>query len=488
MTQSGQGQEPHPPAARPAHEGVVLPAEGGGETWGAPAAGPTGGRPWDQPWGPAGSGPGTSAGQPEPYPGQPYQGQAYPAQPYPEQQDQGGQAYQGQTYPGQQPYPGQAGQGAAPPQQPGAYPQGGYAPVAQPLPPEAVPGDADATQYIPPVAAGAGPMPVPGERPEESTRFLGTGPLPSPQQSPAVSDADATQYIAPVPAQPSGAPYGIRPGSPDERQPPAEFDSLFRDDSGSTQQMPRLDAGAPQPAARHQAPPRQAHHQYQQPVAPQPSYEEPVRRRSSKVPVIAAVVVGCAVLGLGAGALLSGGGDEPEGGTDKTSVAAATSPASSGAPQPAADPARAQAEALDKLLADSNNSRDAVIRSVENIKKCQNLDQAAGDLRGAAEQRRGLVTRLQGLSIDKLPEHAALSAALTRAWQASASADDHYAAWGDQVKGKKGCKDGKARSTPRFAQGNEASGEATAAKQEAAGLWNGIAGKYGLTTRQPAQL
>ncbi|MDN3295037.1 hypothetical protein QWM81_13435 [Streptomyces ficellus] len=450
MTQSGQGQEPHLPAARPAHEGVVLPAEGG-ETWGAAAAGPAGGQPWGGSWGPPG-------GQQQ----QPQQPGAYGRQP--------------EAYPQQQP----------------------YGTVAQPLPPEVTPGsaaDADATQYIPPVAQGAGPMPMPmpapmpAENPAESTQYLGARQTAHQgHQAHAGPDADATQYIPPVPPQPSGAPYGIRPGTPGERQPPAEFDSLFRDEAaaGATQHMPRYEATAPhQQPHQHQAP--QAAAQPPQPYQGQDQYQEARRRRSSKLALIAGVVVGCAVLGLGAGALLSGGEEAPRTASDTTGVVAAGSP-TPGPSQEAADPARTQAEELDKLLADSSSSRDTVIRSVENIKKCQNLDQAVTDLRGAAEQRRGLVTRLQGLAVDRLPNNAELSSALTRAWQASASADDHYAAWAAQVKGKKGCKGGKARHTSETVRANAASGEATTAKRKAAALWNGIAGTYGLTPRQPTQL
>ncbi|QGV82742.1 hypothetical protein EIZ62_18610 [Streptomyces ficellus] len=439
----------------------MLPAEGG-EAWNtAGGAGPAGGRPWGGQWGPPG-------GHQQPLP---------PQQPGPYDQQPGPYGAHPGAYQQHQPQPPQH-------QQPPQY--------AQPLPPEAPAGgaDADATQYLPPVAAAGGapqpqprpqaqplPAPAPGESPAESTQFLGTGPAAAHAQ-----DADATQYISPVPPQPSGAPFGIRPGAPGDRQPPAEFDSLFRSDAPATQALPPVTDQAPHQQARQ---PYQPPQQYQD---PQP-YQEPAPRRSSKLPLIAAVVVGCAVLGLGAGALLSGGEGEKKGAPDKAGVAGASSPTpGSGASQAAPDPARTQAEALDKLLADSNNSRDTVIRSVENIKKCQGLDQAATDLRGAAGQRRNLVTRLQALSVDKLPSHTELSAALTRAWQASAAADDHYAAWAGEVKGKKGCKGGKARSTGQFAQGNRASGDATTAKQEASRLWNAIAGTYGLTPRQPAQL
>jgi hypothetical protein len=206
------------------------------------------------------------------------------------------------------------------------------------------------------------------------------------------------------------------------------------------------------------------------------------------VPVIAAVGIGIAVLGIGAGALLAGGGDD-DGGDGKTVAASASAPAQEEeSASPSADPARTQAVELDKLLADSGNSRSSVINAVADVKRCDNLAQAAKDLREAAKQRNQLVTRLGGIEVGRLPDHAALTTALTKAWQASASADDHYAAWADQTAGKKGCKKGQARVTGQTAAGNRASGVASAQKTEAARLWNAIARKYGLTERGPTQL
>lgn len=496
MTQSGQGDEQQLPAVRPAHEGVVLPSDGG-EPWtpGGAADGravPAGGQPWGQPWGPqdgAGQDPYGRQGQQPPY---------------------GASGQQGQ-YGGQDGY-GQGGydQGG---QQPPAYGQGQQQPYAQPLPPEAghgaAPGgDADATQYIAPIPAGPAPGGLPPENPAESTQFLGHAPQQGYQQPGAHAappahggpDADATQYIPPVPG---GAPYGIRPGAPGERQPPAEFDNLFRSDApeGATQQMPRFD-----PAQQHQAPqqpyqagppPQQSYQQQQQP--PQPPYSGPEdglpqdgdggrRKKSAAVPLIAAVVVGCAVIGLGAGALMSGGDDDDK--DAKQPVASASSPAASepAKEEPAPDPAKPQAEELDKLLADSNNSRAAVIGAVEKTKSCTDLDKAVSDLKGAAQQRRDLVTRLEGLTLDKLPNHDRLTAALTKAWKASASADDHYAAWARQAKSKKVCKGGHARTTSHTQQATVKSGEASTAKQQAATLWNSIAATYDLTKREATAL
>ncbi|WP_329251927.1 hypothetical protein OG223_23405 [Streptomyces sp. NBC_01478] len=350
--------------------------------------------------------------------------------------------------------------------------------------------DEGATQYIPPVVSGALPPEVPA------------GPMPQASHP----DAQPTQFLPPVPAQ-GGAPgYGARPGGPDDRQPPAEFDNLFRSDAGgeqpaaSTQQMPRFQQPprAEQPGYA-QAQPPYAQPQYGQQSYAQPSYVPPGQDggrgaaqgddgghggRRSRVPLIAGVGVGIAILGVGAGALLSGGGGK----SDANKTVAATSAATDGSSSAGTDAAKQQAVALDKLLADSGSSRASVISAVGNVKACDKLDDAASDLRDAATQRTELVTKLSQLTVDKLPGNAALTTALTNAWKASASADTHYAAWADQAAGKKGCKKGQARTTGQTAAGNAASGVASNQKVKAAALWNTIAKTYGLTQRQPTQL
>ncbi|MET7971493.1 hypothetical protein ABZW44_00160 [Streptomyces mirabilis] len=402
-------------------------------------------------------------------------------------------------------------QGGAVPQQ---QPQGGHAHAAA-LPPAV---DEGATQYIPPVPAAAEGAtqflpPVPAASAEGATQYIppvGPGALPpevpsGPLPQAAHPDAEATQYIAPVPAEHGMAQYGIRPGGPEDRQPPAEFDNLFRSAPGapsasegpaSTQQLPRFEAPAPHAPHTPHAP-----YAAQAPGMPgAPGGRAATRRGAaddggggrgggsrSRVPLIAAVGIGIVVLGIGAGAMLSGGGGD-SGKNDSSKNVSATAGATDGSSSSAADPAKAQAVALDKLLADSNNSRDSVIKAVENVKVCNNLDQAASDLRDAAKQRSELVTRLSGLSVDKLPNNAQLTAALNSAWQASASADNHYAAWADQVKDKKGCKKGHARSTGQRTAGDQASGTASAQKAKAARLWNSIASTYGLTRRTTTQL
>ncbi|MFI6940502.1 hypothetical protein ACIBI4_14615 [Streptomyces sp. NPDC050418] len=539
MTQSGQGPE----SERPAHEGVVLPADGGqpllpgqgadpssygqgaepllpGQGAADPAV-PAGGQPWGEPWGPeptpaAGQAwgapevPGAAAGAGGP--GSPggtggpgmdadatqyispvqAQAQAHAQPPFPPQQHAQPQAHahgQPQLQPQPQPQmqPDPHAQPPLPPQQ-HAQPQ-----HAQPSVDEA------ATQMIPPVMGGPGapgvPLPpqtppgaLPPEQSAESTYILGgqaaQPPVPpTAPVAPVAPDAQATQYLPPVPPAPTGAPYGIRPGAPEDRQPPAEFDSLFRSEpADSTQQMPRFEEPSRPRAASHQA----------------PAGGRAAARRGagggggngpSRNQILAVVGVGIAVVGIAAGGLIGLLGGDDDGGEKDPEPAAATAPAekSSSAP-PAVDPAKTQAQALDKLLADSNNSRDAVIRSVEAIKTCKNLGQAATDLRDAARQRTSLVTRLAQLKTDKLPQQQQLRDALNKAWKASASADNHYAAWADQVGQKKGCPKGQARATNQTRAANKASGDATNAKNEAAPLWNEIAEQWGLPNRTPQQL
>ncbi|NXY95309.1 hypothetical protein HYE82_13125 [Streptomyces sp. BR123] len=356
----------------------------------------------------------------------------------------------------------------------------------------AAPGyDEAATQYIPPVPAG----PAAPSHDEAATQYI--PPVPAGPGAPGHHEA-ATQYIPPVPAGPAAPSHDE---AATQYIPPVidGFDGLFRDgdglagSDGHTQQLPPVR----EPVLRQPRPypPRGQHPQQPFPqgapgqgqYAPPPE-PEPARR----VPpaVIGAVVIGLAVVGLGVGALLSDGKKQNN---DPAAAAAAPTPSAGTSAAAAAeapvDPAKSQAVQLDKLLADSNDSRSTVIKAVDDIKSCRNLGTAASDLRDAARQREELVTRLQDVKMDLLPNHARLSAALNKAWKASADADNSYAAWADDVAGdKKGCKDGRARSTDDAGDGNKSSAEATRAKESAATMWNTIAAKYNLTKRDKSQL
>ncbi|PJE97653.1 hypothetical protein CUT44_10955 [Streptomyces carminius] len=430
-------------------EGVVLPSNGG-EPWfpgrdepqEGRQPGPSAGQPWDRPWGP-----------------------------------------QAQT--GQPPQPGFQQQPPPPPEVPPAV--------------GAVPGPADETQVLPPFPAGdpvAGPArpahPAGGSGGADDTRRIRA------VGRDAERDVESTTVLRRLRA-PGGAPAGAAPQRPagaprvpGDRPTPADFDGLFRSgpqpgdrSADATQVLPPVSPAAAPPygGAGGRSGGYGGGHDPLGNAVPGGG-----RRGLPRAALVGLVVAGLVAAGLAAGAALGGGDDDPAEARPQTKASAPAKGAESAPASPTADPAKAQAEALDELLADSGASRSAVIRSVENIRKCEKLKQAAADLRDAARQRNGLVTRLDELEIDGLPDHRALADALTEAWRASAEADDHYAAWADQVAGKKGCRKGKARGTGRTAQGNRASGEATAAKKEAAGLWNPTARKYGLPERQFSEL
>ena len=117
-----------------------------------------------------------------------------------------------------------------------------------------------------------------------------------------------------------------------------------------------------------------------------------------------------------------------------------------------------------------------MVSAVESIKGCNKLPAAASDLNTAAAQRKALVTKLGALSVDKLPDHASLTDALTKAWQASSAADAHYASWAGQAQSNpKVCHGGHARITQETQAGDRESGTATIQKKRAVKLWNSIA-------------
>jgi hypothetical protein len=404
--------------------------------------------------------------------------------------------------------------------QPEAQPTAQAPSVAQPqtqpqtagvLPPPVAPAPpAEAPQYIPPANAPSGAGQQPGSMPPfndaDATQML-------PQQTGQARDSEATTMLrSPLPPEAGSAKAGqfgtgVSGHAQQRRQTPAEFDSLFRADPpagaaggdgspGTTQSLPLFDHAA----ARQNSAGPGAHAGHPRTAAPagpdgpgaKVGHGRAARRNADRGLVsrmtpgvlIGLGVVLVAALGMAAGAALSG---KDDGGDAGKSSAART--ADEKAKKSGLDPAvKTQAKQLDELLDDSNNSRTTVVTSVENIKSCKKLGQAASDLRAAAGQRNGLVARLGKLETDKIPSGEKLTSALTRAWKSSAAADDHYATWANQTSAKKGCKKGKARVTQHTGAGSRASGEATTAKKEAAGLWNPTASKYGLKERKYNQL
>ncbi|MER7707914.1 hypothetical protein ABTX81_34115 [Kitasatospora sp. NPDC097605] len=349
-------------------------------------------------------------------------------------------------------------------------------PGQQPGPPQGQP--AKGRPYGPPQGQQAGqPVaqppagPYPGQ-PSGQPEYLGDSALPT-QAMP----------VHPGGAQPS---WGGAPQQPGYPADPAQ----------ATQYLPPYPAADPHAAGGY--PPAQpGYADRPAPGYPDHRTEAPGGRdggrggRSSSKLLIGGVVAGGVAAAILVAVLLNGDEDTP--GTEKKAVPAVTGSGTVAATAPSAGPTtatvnpevKAQAQALSDLLGTANDSRQAVIGAVASVQKCDKLPESQQALTAAAGQRRELQTKLAGLKTDKLPGGPQLVEQLNAAWTASATADDEYAAWAGDAQG--GC-DPKKNDNQHYKNAVAASGTATTAKKQAAGLWNTVAGQTGLPTRTDGDL
>lgn len=200
-------------------------------------------------------------------------------------------------------------------------------------------------------------------------------------------------------------------------------------------------------------------------------------------------MAGCAAAGILVAVLMSGGDPDPAKDKKHNTPVAATSgstggPAAAGAAM--SGPAKEQAKALSDLISTANDSRQAVIGAVAAVQKCDKLPESQQALTDAAGKRQELKTKLAALKTDQLTGGGQLVDQLNKAWDASATADTEYAAWAGDAQG--GCDPKKSSDNPHYKAAVQASGTATTAKKQAAGLWNPIAGQAGLATRSDGDL
>lgn len=173
-----------------------------------------------------------------------------------------------------------------------------------------------------------------------------------------------------------------------------------------------------------------------------------------------------------------GGGDYPT---------ASPSPEETIEDDPTQEPldARSAASAVDGLLDEAGEGRRAVISAVTNIMKCgPGISGDITTLETAADSREDLAERAGELDVSLLSGGQDAVRRLVAAWQNSAVADRHFAAWGREVLG---CSGDPGSSAERTA-GIDASEEATADKEAFVLLWNPIAVTYGLDQRAAREL
>ncbi|WP_406298736.1 hypothetical protein OG948_25770 [Embleya sp. NBC_00888] len=144
---------------------------------------------------------------------------------------------------------------------------------------------------------------------------------------------------------------------------------------------------------------------------------------------------------------------------------------------------RTQAAALDSLLSRSGSSRQAVIDAVNNVGSCSALAASRSALLDAAAQRDQLVTQLDAMRFDGVPELQSAAPTLRTAWTASARADRAFAAWA-QSAADSGCPGTRSL----YDDGATISAEASTAKKSFVETWNSLASRYGLTSRSELDL
>jgi hypothetical protein len=159
------------------------------------------------------------------------------------------------------------------------------------------------------------------------------------------------------------------------------------------------------------------------------------------------------------------------------SASASASGSGSGSTRPAGrQPGVAQASVIAGYLTQSGQARQGIGTAISAISRCTDIPAAVTTLENAADVRTRILAGLASADVSALPNGAAAVADLSRAMQASADADRHYAAWGQTIAG---CR-AQAPHNAEFVAAQQADITATAAKQRFADEWNPIAARYGL--------
>lgn len=158
----------------------------------------------------------------------------------------------------------------------------------------------------------------------------------------------------------------------------------------------------------------------------------------------------------------------------------------SGQPGPTAQPtsgsdpaAMGQAQAVSDLLQQSSQDRSLANQGVEDIEACDPTD-GASDLSQAYQDRENEVDSVDALDTDQLPNGPALQQVLVTLLQDSASADQAYEQWAEDLESS-GCSSPLPDDSNR-SDGDDYSNDANSDKDQFVALWTPIADQYQLPT------
>ena len=134
------------------------------------------------------------------------------------------------------------------------------------------------------------------------------------------------------------------------------------------------------------------------------------------------------------------------------------------------------ANAVSGLLSSSAATRRSLEGAVADARNCSNLASATSQIQAVASQRNAEYRRAKALSMDGLPNGAAVKSDLLAALRASLDADRDYLTWARREL-HSGCR--PASRAPAYNAAVGADSQAGAAKATFVQAWNPVAAKYG---------
>ena len=138
---------------------------------------------------------------------------------------------------------------------------------------------------------------------------------------------------------------------------------------------------------------------------------------------------------------------------------------------------------MQAIVNQSAQVRPSVGNAVNTSGSCGDIQGASTALQNAAATRHDLLTQASSLNVADIPDGATAKSDLVRALDASATADQDYAAWGRDVASQP-CT-GTAPLDGNYTAAGQSDQQATTAKQQFVAVWNPTAQKLGLPPADP---
>lgn len=359
------------------------------------------------------------------------------------------------------------------------------------------------------LATLSGTPPATYPRPEPAAPgYAGYGPA-----GQAPYGAAAAMAPQPHPATERAAPAASPPGyAPDGAPAPSRPESHPVYDERVTETQRRRDRPTGEPGRQWDRPTGEPGRQWDRPAPePEPGWDRPAaqpvppwdgraagpgRHQPPRRGWLIAAAAAAVLASVGAGVLLAGKvGGHPNGSTlaasggsgqsssssPVTSPPASSSTATSAASStPAQPPGAAAMSALGSDLAQSAAVRPSVQPAIDAVASCSESP-ASGEatLQQAINTRQNILSGLYTLSVSGLPNGAQLVSNLTTAMQDSIQADKDYQSWMEDFASSGSPCGSDPNQDTNYVAGQNASANATVAKNAFVNIWNPMAPGYG---------